>query len=124
MELRSKTQNLQNVRYLKKLSIMCSCIFILLTHHHKRDTQKVPKLLISKKTQHFEIPYTHKKNLALAALKNKCIRHFLRGKIILTISHFLFLLVLRPSGRMDSREQLCMDQGQLRRMFGEDTGMT
>lgn len=36
---------------------------------------------------------------------------------------FFCLLALRPSGGMDNREQLCMHQGQLRRMFGEDTGM-
>lgn len=118
MELRSKTQNLQNVRYLKKLS----CIFILLTHYHKRDAQKVPKVLITKK-QHLKYHILIRKTLHSKHFK-KYIRHFLRGEKNLTISHFLFLLVLRPSGGMDSREQLCIDQGQLRRMFGEDTRIT
>ena len=43
--------------------------------------KKFPKLLISLR-QHFGtifMPPTHKKNLALATLKSKCIRNFLRG---------------------------------------------
>lgn len=41
----------------------------------------------------------------------------------LAISHFC-LLVLRRSDGMDHREQLCVGQGQLRRIFREDTRMT